>query len=493
MSNDIPPLPRAFTHNYDHDFDLSRLTNAAMYSRDEIERATEDRESRISDPVRPYGWDFPRDAKANLAVLDHTAGSGLVAMTFVNEDKKEVVVAFRGYDNPSRDAGAVVALAADGEALSKVVGTADPLNIGPRGDAKQQLRDGQQTVLGWANGEWHPQFAEGLDHVARVLKAYPDYDVQVTGVGPGGGIAELAAHTYGLNGRSFDPLGAKNVAQSEGYAAYLQERGLTPQGLRAPNGTMDPGGFASWNTKRGTNDWLGGEQIAEARRVVSPAAGREGAADWASYGVGFAADFAAEAPLIGKVGRAGQALDTFGDLAPIVGTVPMDRERMAWMVRAMEETAREHAEQTFGRDDPRQPAHPDHEGYQRLVGMVETEDARLGRTPDAHSENLAASLLVLAKQNNIEPRHIAFSDGKNNPAFPAGDKVFVYDGDPNREPWYEFAGMRTSDAIQRPAADSFKELERVNLALTEKRSQELAMAALQPAPTQPDGPGPRTL
>lgn len=491
MSNDIPPLPRHLTHNYDHDFLLSQLANAAMYDRDSVTRATANPERKLGDPALPQDWSFARDPE--LAVLDNNERSGLVAMTLVNSRDEQVVIAFRGYDNPSRDAGAVVALAADGEMLSRTVGIADPMNIGPRGDAKDDLRDGQRAVLSATNGEWHPQFAEALDHVARVRDAYPGYDVQVTGYGPGGGIAELAAHTYGLGGRSFDPLGARNVIDSPEYRAYLDERGLEPRGLRAPDGTMDPGGFASWNTKRGTNAWLGGEQLAPENRVVSPAAGREGASDWAAYGVGFAADFASEAPLIGKAGRAGQALDTFGDLAPVAGTVPVDRARMGWMVTAMAETAREHAEQTFGRDDPRQPGHPDHAHYRHLIGLVEAEDARLGRTPDAHSENLAASLLVLARREGIAPNHMAFSDGRTGPGIAAGEKVFVYDRDPDREPWFEFAGMKTAEAVQRPAAESFRELETVNRAKAERQTQEQVLAMAPPSPQQSDGIGARSL
>jgi hypothetical protein len=132
------------------------------------------------------------------------------------------------------------------------------------------------------------------------------------------------------------------------------------------------------------------------------------------------------------------------------------------------ETARRLLSQT----DPRNPEHPDHERYQRIETLVHAEDARLGRAPDEASANLTASLTVLSKREGIEPIHLAFSHEDKARGTGAGQNVFLFDGDPQREPWYQRASMPTAEAIRTPAAESFRELEVVNERLAHRQSQD---------------------
>jgi hypothetical protein len=143
-------------------------------------------------------------------------------------------------------------------------------------------------------------------------------------------------------------------------------------------------------------------------------------------------------------------------------------------------------------NDPRHPDHPDHERYRRVEALVHAEDARLGRTPDEASANLTASLTLASKRDGIEPVHLAFSHQDKARGIAAGQNVFLFDGDPVREPWYQRTMLPTAQAVAAPAAESFRELERVNEQISVREQQQAAMLAMQPA-VSPEGPGARTL
>ena len=146
----------------------------------------------------------------------------------------------------------------------------------------------------------------------------------------------------------------------------------------------------------------------------------------------------------------------------------------------------------LGENDPRNPDHPDHERYARIESLVRAEDAKLGRPFDEHSANLTASLTVASKRDGIEPVHLAFSHGDKARGIAAGQNVFVFDGDPVREPWYQRTVLPTEQAIRTPAAESFRELERVNDQIAMREQQQAATLAMQPQ-MPPEGPGARSI
>lgn len=86
-------------------------------------------------------------------------------------------------------------------------------------------------ATGLLNDEWHPQFALALSEAKRIKEQYEaaGYSVSVTGHGAGGSIAQLASYTLDLPGNAFDPLGAKNLTESRGYAQWCRENGIDPQ------------------------------------------------------------------------------------------------------------------------------------------------------------------------------------------------------------------------------------------------------------------------
>lgn len=107
-----------------------------------------------------------------------------------------------------------------------------------------------------------------------------------------------------------------------------------------------------------------------------------------------------------------------------------------------------------------EPAHPDHLLYRQATDSVAALDRAIGKPPDAGSERLAASLLVLAKESGLQRiDHIVLSQGA--PGVRPGENVFVVQGDLN-DPAHLRAHMKTEQATATPVEASFQQLEAVN-------------------------------
>ncbi|NIK06683.1 hypothetical protein FHY11_000149 [Xanthomonas arboricola] len=119
---------------------------------------------------------------------------------------------------------------------------------------------------------------------------------------------------------------------------------------------------------------------------------------------------------------------------------------------------------------------PDHRDYallQQVRAGVSAIDAQAGRTPDENSERLIASVMTLARQNNLERAdHVVLS--QQTADSPAGRNVFVVQGELNN-PAHLRAHMPTDVAVQTPVAQSLQQLE---VASTD-RQQALAQSQQQ--------------
>ena len=105
---------------------------------------------------------------------------------------------------------------------------------------------------------------------------------------------------------------------------------------------------------------------------------------------------------------------------------------------------------------PMQTGHPDNRLYEQVRHGVAALDAEHGRSFDATSERMTASLLVLAKNNGLERvDHVLLS----NPtaALPAAHIVFVVQGEPD-SPMRQSAGMPTAQAAQTSVEESLHKL-----------------------------------
>ena len=107
-----------------------------------------------------------------------------------------------------------------------------------------------------------------------------------------------------------------------------------------------------------------------------------------------------------------------------------------------------------------QAGHPDHMLYQQIREQVTALDARHGRSFDATSERMAASLLVLAKGNGLDRvDHVVLSNATADKA--AGHNVFVVQGELNN-PAHQRAHMPTEQAAQTPVEASLQRFEVVS-------------------------------
>lgn len=111
---------------------------------------------------------------------------------------------------------------------------------------------------------------------------------------------------------------------------------------------------------------------------------------------------------------------------------------------------------------PAEPSHPDHTLYQQARTGVHRLDRELDRKPDAVSERMAASLLLLAKENGLNRiDHVILSVG--NGTTRQGENVVIVQGRLD-DPVHRRAHMKTQSAIDTPVAESFQKVEAMNLA-----------------------------
>ncbi|OCK45286.1 hypothetical protein BA766_19195 [Stenotrophomonas maltophilia] len=110
--------------------------------------------------------------------------------------------------------------------------------------------------------------------------------------------------------------------------------------------------------------------------------------------------------------------------------------------------------------NPMQPGHPDHALYQQIREGVEELDTKHGRSFDATSERMTASLLVLAKDNDLSHvDHVLVSNA--TATHPAGHILFVVQGEAN-DPAHLRASMPTAEAAQTPVEDSLLQFDSVS-------------------------------
>lgn len=127
---------------------------------------------------------------------------------------------------------------------------------------------------------------------------------------------------------------------------------------------------------------------------------------------------------------------------------------------------------TLTESNPMQPGHPDHPLYQQIREGVAELDAKHGRSFDATSERMTASLLVLAKDNDLSHvDHVLVSNATST--HPAGHTLFVVQGEAN-DPAHLRASMPTAEAAQTPVEDSLLQFDSVS-----REAQQRALANQQ--------------
>ncbi|QII28830.1 toxin [Stenotrophomonas maltophilia] len=109
---------------------------------------------------------------------------------------------------------------------------------------------------------------------------------------------------------------------------------------------------------------------------------------------------------------------------------------------------------------PSQPEHPDHTLYQQVREGVAALDVKHGRTYDEASERMTASLLVLAKDNDLDRvDHVLLSNATADK--PTGHTLFVVQGEPS-DPAHQRAAMPTELAAQTSVEESMQQFDAVS-------------------------------
>jgi hypothetical protein len=121
--------------------------------------------------------------------------------------------------------------------------------------------------------------------------------------------------------------------------------------------------------------------------------------------------------------------------------------------------------------------HPDHALHEQIKGKVTELDHQSGRTYDASSERMTASLLTLAKDNGLtRVDHVLLSN--RTESLTDSQNVFVVQGSPS-DPAMRRAHMPTAQAAQTPVEQSFELLEVVNQRLAQQQVQQQTMDQMQ--------------
>lgn len=166
---------------------------------------------------------------------------------------------------------------------------------------------------------------------------------------------------------------------------------------------------------------------------------------------------------------------------PATGTIKGDPEIEKWKTplerqqdRQLERSLRQ---ETQGQKTPADAGHQDFALHQQIKGKVAELDLQNGRTFDASSERMTASLLTLAKDNGLtRVDHVLLSNRTDS--LTAAHNVFVVQGSPN-DPAMLRAHMPVAQATQTPVEQSFNQLEQVNQRLAQSQVQQQTLEQTQ--------------
>ncbi|MCW0369096.1 XVIPCD domain-containing protein [Xanthomonas sacchari] len=143
------------------------------------------------------------------------------------------------------------------------------------------------------------------------------------------------------------------------------------------------------------------------------------------------------------------------------------------------------------------PGAADRALHERVRSGVAQAEQAIGKGWDDNSERMTASLTLLARQNGFSERdQLAVGFNRPTAAHQGGELAFVYrnGGDVSPDPYANRAHMPTSEAIARPAQETYQQLQQLGAqqgqgqAQRQAQEQEQALQASQQGPTRTDPP-----
>lgn len=253
---------------------------------------------------------------------------------------------------------------------------------------------GPDRAFANVGADWDPQFKDALDYT-RAVKAltakggpYEGYSLSVTGHSLGGGLAQLAAYTYGLDGRSFDAPQLGNVTSASELTRWAQANGVKPVRTVGDDFTNY---YVNKSPLRSAGLQYPGDSV-----NITGMAGRDTAFQRA---MGNMVNLGMVPPLLDMINRHDRRriLDVF------------DEARRSGKLNQTGDAPG--LDTLFASTDPRHPAHPDHALFTRIGDAV----SGLGTRGQPALDNVTAALYVAVKQNpdiNGIERVVASDDGQ---------------------------------------------------------------------------------
>lgn len=476
---------------YEQDLARAKISRAMLDSPSVINQMTK----REGSNYLNVGWELSDGSH------HRSDANGLASAVFINRDDRIAVIAFNSDFSKSG-----LALLADGEILKE-------LGVPARtGSTTREVAELQQFILaksGILKDQWHPQFSEALDYAkenqARLEAA--GYKVEVTGHGPGGSVAQLVSYTLDIPGSAYDPLGAKNLVGSDGYATWCRQNGIDPAARDAGVAELKSMGlnasgtdFTNYKVNASKASELSGEHLGNTRSI-SALTGRQGFQEHLNYagslaggvldtwstGIGDALPLFKGASNVTALESLGEAADIGGKSGKIMGWADTaGRHDIDRIVRLFETAVKENKLPTWGEQaptlprvadpqlalDPRSQQHPMHPLWKSSLEAVERLDHSLGRSSDATSHCLAGSVtLMAAKCGMTHVDHVALS--KASADTPSGATVFVVQGAMD-DPAHLRTHMPTLQASEMPLQQSLAQAVTANEQRIEQSLQEQA-------------------
>ncbi|HEY5971959.1 MAG TPA: XVIPCD domain-containing protein [Pseudoxanthomonas sp.] len=306
-------------------------------------------------------------------------------------------------------------------------------------------------------------------------------DITVTGHSLGGTLAQITAYRLGLHGETFDAYGAA------GLVADLPEGGTQViNHIRSTDfvsAASPHHGEVRVYSPQQDIDALHDKGYANDRRVLTDLRNPLGVA----FGIGVEAHYSRNflpgndllgESVISEANRARYAqhqpmVDKYrNDIGLIHGTLALPRNAVDGIIDTARDIVRGRQPQdatalafVAGQcavpvSDPSRPGHPDYAMYGQIREGVYALDASLGRTPDAASDRLAASLLVQSKQEGLSRVDHVLRSMPTAHA-PEGENVFAVQGSLN-DPGHLRTQVDSRSALGVPVEESFRQIEAFN-------------------------------
>lgn len=334
--------------------------------------------------------------------------------------------------------------------------------------------DGGMVLLG-ANG----QAEDAKNFTQYAMERAGDFGqdkgavpLTVTGHSLGGTLAQITAHEYGLKGETFDAYGAAGLAQHipEGGHQVINHVRATDFVSAASHHYGEVRTYATEQDIAALKD----HGYANDYRFVTDVRNPFGVAFGVGVSAHYSANFLPTNPEGGGSIINAESAARYVEFQPMVDKYRDDihllHQGLALPRNVVHGVAdalghgRDAQGRALGGDvEPVSAPLPGRADlrldpmFQQIQGHVAQLDAGLGRTPDAASERMSASLYAKAVESGmtrVDGIHLSVESGQTR----AGERVFAVQGNP-ADPAHLRTSMPTQEAVQMPVEQSFTQAE----------------------------------